>query len=56
MSNMIFRTPLGKLIIVNKYDFKNDKLYYCKIMSCLSLYGLKENSLIKKTATTLEIR
>ena len=30
---MLFRTITGKLIKINKYDFKNDKLYYEKIMS-----------------------
>jgi hypothetical protein len=30
---MLFRTGDGKLIEINKYDFKNDKLYYEKIMS-----------------------
>ena len=28
---MLFRTIDGKLIEINKYDFKNDKLYYEKI-------------------------
>ena len=30
---MLFRTIDGKLIEINKYDFKNDKLYYEKIRS-----------------------
>jgi len=30
---MLFRTKDGKLIEINKKDFKNDKLYYQKIMS-----------------------
>jgi len=29
---MIFRNNNGEIIILNKYDFKNDKLYYQKIM------------------------
>ena len=29
---MLFRTINGELIEINKYDFKNDKLYYEKIM------------------------
>jgi hypothetical protein len=29
---MLFRTIKGELIEINKYDFKNDKLYYEKIM------------------------
>ena len=30
---MLFRTIEGELIEINKYDFKNDKLYYEKIMN-----------------------
>lgn len=30
---MLFRTNNGKLIEINKKDFKNDKLYYQKIIS-----------------------
>ena len=29
---MIFRTVTGELVEVKKYDFKNDALYYKKIM------------------------
>jgi len=29
---MLFRDINGNLIEVNRYDFKNDKLYYQKIM------------------------
>ncbi len=29
---MLFRTANGELIEINKYDFKNDKLYYQKII------------------------
>ena len=29
---MLFRTVDGKLVKINKYDFKNDKLYYQQIM------------------------
>jgi hypothetical protein len=29
---MLFRTADGKLVEINRYDFKNDKLYYQKIM------------------------
>ena len=29
---MIFRDNNGNLIELNRYDFKNDKLYYQKIM------------------------
>jgi hypothetical protein len=30
---MIFRTSGGDLIEINKYSFKNDRLYYEKILS-----------------------
>jgi hypothetical protein len=30
---MLFRTIDGKIIEINRYDFKNDKLYYEKIMT-----------------------
>ena len=29
---MIFRNSKGELVVLSKYDFKNDKLYYIKIM------------------------
>jgi hypothetical protein len=31
---MIFRTFDGKLIEINRYEFKNDTLYYKEIMKC----------------------
>jgi hypothetical protein len=36
---MIFRTVTGELIEINKYDFKNDKLYYDKIISLQNLFA-----------------
>jgi len=33
---MIFRKSDGTLIEINLYDFKNDYLYYTKIMSILN--------------------
>ena len=30
---MLFRTVTGELIRVNRYDFKNDTLYYERIMT-----------------------
>ena len=39
---MLFRTMDGKLIEINKYDFKNDKLYYQKIMSLYYFNSLKK--------------
>ena len=48
---MIFRDLNGNLLTVNNNDFKDDKLYYCKV---LSIYNLKmassdnySNSLIR---------
>ena len=29
---MLFRTFTGELIEINKYNFKNDKIYYDKIL------------------------
>jgi hypothetical protein len=29
---MLFRSITGELNIINKYEYKNDKLYYIKIM------------------------
>ena len=35
---MLFRDINGKLIELNRYDFKNDKLYYQKIMEIKYLF------------------
>lgn len=35
---MLFRTLDGKLVEINKYAFKNDKLYYEKIKSIYKLF------------------
>lgn len=35
---MLFRRIDGKLIEINKYNFKNDKLYYEKIMNIHTLF------------------
>ena len=32
---MVIRIKNGELIVFNKYDFKNDRLYYSQIMSIL---------------------
>jgi hypothetical protein len=34
---MLFRTFDGKLVEIRKYDFKNDKLYYEKIMNIMKI-------------------
>jgi hypothetical protein len=35
---MLFRDSNGNLIELNRYDFKNDKLYYQKIMETKQLF------------------
>ncbi len=35
---MLFRTLDGKLVEINKYAFKNDKLYYEKIKDIYKLF------------------
>lgn len=34
---MLFRTFDGKFVEIRKYDFKNDKLYYEKIMNIMKI-------------------
>jgi hypothetical protein len=36
---MLFRTLDGKFVEINKYDFKNDKLYYEKIKNIYKQFG-----------------
>lgn len=33
VKKMLFRTQEGKLVEITKYQFKNDKMYYAKLMS-----------------------
>jgi len=47
---MLFRTINGELIEINKYDFKNDKLYYEKIMNIKNPFT-KMSSLTKLEKT-----
>ncbi len=42
---MIFRCVNGELIEINKYDFKNDKLYYQKIMEIKKQFTKINNNL-----------
>ena len=35
---MLFRDSNGNLVELNRYDFKNDKLYYQKIMEIKQLF------------------
>lgn len=44
---MLFRTATGEVVELNKYDFKNDKLYYKKIMEI-------KNQIIKNQITKSE--
>ena len=47
---MLFRTINGELVEINRYDFKNDKLYYEKIMEIKSsLIKLQSSAKLKKT-------
>ena len=47
---MLFRTITGELIEINKYDFKNDKLYYAKIMEIKKPFvKLSASAKLKKT-------
>lgn len=56
---MLFRDINGNLVEINKYDFKNDKVYYQKIMeikkqftksnkNCYSTYII--NNTLKETS------
>jgi hypothetical protein len=47
---MLFRRSNGELININKYDFKNDKLYYEKIMQ-VKISFTKTSSLTKLEKT-----
>ena len=40
---MLFRDANGNLVEINRQDFKNDELYYQKIME---LYTLSKNSIL----------
>jgi hypothetical protein len=33
---MLFRTAKGELIVINRYDYKSDKLYFMRIMELKS--------------------
>ena len=41
---MIIRNNNGKLVEIMRYNFKNDKLYYEKIMEITKQYILKNQS------------
>jgi hypothetical protein len=47
---MLFRTATGDLIIINKYDYVNDRLYYEKIMELKKPFSeLLSYAKLKKT-------
>jgi hypothetical protein len=50
---MIFRTINGELIEINKYDFKNDILYYQKIMEMKQKFTKLEKTIDHKTPKTM---
>jgi hypothetical protein len=41
---MLFRTANGELVQINRYDFKNDKMYYEKIMEIKKQFINKNKS------------
>ena len=47
---MLFRKSDGTLLEINKYDYKNDHIYYNKIMSNKSL-NINNNHIDKKKET-----
>jgi hypothetical protein len=47
---MIFRTITGELIEINKYDFKDDILYYQKIMEIKQKFTKLEKTLDHKNS------
>jgi hypothetical protein len=47
---MLFRTVTGELIEINKYHYKNDKIYYGKIMETKkSFEKILPSAKLKKT-------
>ena len=46
---MLFRTSTGDLIEINKYDYKNDKLYYEKIVEIKKAFVKMSSAKSKKT-------
>jgi len=45
---MLFRTVTGELVEINKYDYKNDKLYYEKIMEIKNSFTKSDKTLNNK--------
>jgi hypothetical protein len=42
---MLFRDITGKMVELNRYDFKNDKLYYQQIINIKQQYFTKSNNI-----------
>ena len=40
---MLFRTAKGELIVINRYDYKTDKLYFKRIMELKSRQHVSDN-------------
>ena len=47
---MLFRTTGGKLIYLNKYDFKNDKLYFQNVMKIMKPFSKLEKTFNNKNS------
>jgi hypothetical protein len=45
---MLFRSITGELNIINKYEYKNDKLYYKKIMELKKPFTKSEKTFDNK--------
>jgi hypothetical protein len=51
---MLFRNKEGNLIEINKYDYKNDIIYYNKIMNNNNQIKTKEEIKETKTGQTIK--
>ncbi len=49
--SMLFRLPSGELKELNRYDCKNDQLYYAKLMEIFKLRVENVNEVNEKTST-----
>jgi len=47
---MLFRNAEGKLIELNRYDFKNDHIYYKKILHIKNIFNNNNNANSPKDA------
>jgi hypothetical protein len=51
---MIFRNKYGELVEINRFDFKNDTLFFQKIMDSKNPFTKLNNSLQKNTLHTIK--